>query len=406
MMLKLALFNIKGKKFKYSIMFLLLFITSIGIYASDILLQSMEKGLITTKEQIGADIIVVPEGFVSEVDDALFKGKACTLNFDRKWEYVLQDMEGVKNISSQLYIATLSGVECCDGEAQLIAVDFKNDFSICPWTKEDSIRNLSKDEIILGSAFDNEVGDFVNYYNKKFKVKYIMSETGAGYDKSLFISYEAAIEMIADEKNKNMFPFNKGEDLASMVLIQVDAGVDPMSLKSEIEKSYGAEGIAVYGVTTKINELLDKMMEFKMFGTILNVWVTVIVVIALFAVNAITTFQRKNEIGSMLTVGIEKRKIIYIFLLEYIVVSMAAIISSIFLINVFVYFFQNHIKNILELPFILIYGLDSLKIVLKLIVINILVLIGSVISSFYWIYKRSPSEMIKQFGNMSRTILK
>lgn len=398
MMVKLALFNIKGKKFKYTIMFLLLFITSIGIYASDMLLQSMEKGLNTTKEQIGADIIVVPEGFVSEVDDALFKGKACTLNFDRKWETILQDMEGVKNVSSQLYIATLNGAACCEGEAQLIAIDFKNDFTIYPWTEEDSIRKLSKDEIILGSSFDNEVGDSVTYYNKTFKVKSIMSETGAGYDKSMFISYDAAIDMISDKKNKNMFPFNKGEDTASMVLIQVDAGIDPMSLKTEIEKNYSSEDISVYGVTTKINELVEKMMEFKVFGTILNVWVTVIVVIALFAVNTITTFHRKNEIGSMLTVGIEKGKIISVFLLEYIVVSMVAIISSVFLISVLVYFFQNLIKNVLGLPFILVSGMDSLKIILKLIVINIVVLKGSVISSFYWIYKRSPSEMIKEVG--------
>lgn len=395
---KLAWLNIKGKKFKYTVIFALLFITSLAVYAGEVIQNSMKKGLEVTRNRIGADIIVVPDGFVSETEDALFKGKACTLNFKRDWESVLKDTEGVDKTSSQLYLASLSDSACCDGNVQLIAVDLSNDFSVGPWIEEHDIRTLKNDEIILGASFNKKAGDSVTYYNKKFRVLAVMEETGAGYDNCAFISYEAAREMAEDERNKNSFPFSADEDVTSMVLIQVEENEDPMLLKKNIEKEYGSEGIAVYSVTSKVSELAGELTKFEVFGTVMNVCLILLAGIALFAVFTITTFQRKNEIGSMLTVGINKRKIINIFLLEYVIVSGVALLSAIVLISVVTVFFQNAIKNLLEVPFILVQGSDSIGIILRLIAVHILVFICSVSSSFYWIYKKNPSDMIKEVG--------
>lgn len=396
--IKLAWLNIRGRKFKYIIMFLLLFVTSVGIYTSEVLQNSMRKGLEITQDRMGADIIVVPNGFVTETEDALFKGKACTLNFERSWETILREVEGVSKVSSQLYLASLSGGYCCDGEIQLIAIDLPNDFAVGPWIEKNHITNLEADEIILGASFDKEAGDYVTYYNKQFKVLAVLDQTGSGYDKSAFISYEAAIEMAGDERNKNSFQFSVDENVASMILIQVDENVDPMIIKSSIEKEYGTEDIAVYSVTSKVNELAEEVMEFQTFATIMNVWIIFLTSIALFSVHTITTFQRKNEIGSMLTVGVGKRKIIGIFLLEYVIVSVIALVSAIMIISIVTIFFQNWIKDFLGLPFILVQGTDSLRIILKLITVHLLVLICSVTCSFYWIYKKNPSDMIKEVG--------
>lgn len=394
--IKLAWLNIKGKQFKYTIMFLLIFLTSIGLYTGDVLLTSMKKGLEITQDRIGAEVIVVPDGFVSEAEDALFKGKACTLNFNRQWEAILQKTEDVSKVTSQLYLATLSGASCCDGEIQIIAIDLPNDFVVGPWIKENNITNLQDDEIIVGSSFKVKKGDYITYYNRKFKVIAVIDETGAGYDKSAFISYEAANIMASDESNRNTFPFQKNENVTSMIFLRITAGTDPMTVKSNIERQFGDEGIAVYSVTSKINEFSKKVMEFQTFGNIMNVWMILISTIALFAIHTITTFQRKNEVGSMLTVGIVKQRIIHIFLLEYILISVIAIVSAISTINVVMFFFQNEIKNLLELPFILIQMSDSFRIIAKLLGINVLIIIGSVLCSFYWIYMKNPAEMIKE----------
>lgn len=396
--LRLAWLNIRGKRFKYTIIFLLIFLTSIGIYTGDVLFTSMKKGLKITQDRIGADVIVVPDGFVSEAEDALFKGKACTLNFDRQWEAKLRKTEDVRKVTSQLYLATLAGASCCDGEIQLIAIDLPNDFVVGPWMKMNNITRLQDDEIILGSSFKVEKGEYITYYYRKFKVVAVLDETGAGYDKSAFISYEAANRMAFDERNKNTFPFRKNENVISMCFLRITEGKDPMKVKSNVEKQYGAEGIAAYSVTSKINEFSKKVLEFQRFGNIMNVWIVLISSIALFAIHTITTFQRKNEVGSMLTVGIGKRRMIYIFFLEYILVTCISIVSAICVINVGVFFFQSEIKNLLELPFILIQFTDSMRIIAKLFGMNALIIIWSVLWSFYWIYMKNPVDMIKEVG--------
>lgn len=396
--IKLAWLNIKGKKFKYAIMFILLFITSLGVYAGEVLQGSMEKGLKITGNRIGADIIVVPDGFVSQTEDALFKGKPCTLNFDRGWETALQQVEGVDKISSQLYIASLSDSSCCEAEIQLIAVDMDNDFAVGPWIEDHNITKLEADEIILGASFNKKVGDYVTYYNRRFKVLAVMEETGAGYDTCGFISYEAAGEMAADERNKSSFPFRAEDEVISMVMIKAEENADPMVLKNNIEKKYGTEGIAVYSVTSKVNELADNVAKFQIFGTVMNIWIIILAAIALFAIYTITTFQRKNEIGSMLTVGIGKGKITGIFLLEYIIVSFTALVLAVSIMSVILFFFRDAVKNLLEVPFILVQGADSLQIILKLAAVHVVVLVCAVPCSFYWIYKKAPSDMIKEVG--------
>ncbi len=394
--IKLALLNIKGKKFKYTILFLLIFLTSAGIYAGDVLFTSMRVGLDITKNRIGADVIVVPEGFVSEAEDALFKGKACSLNFNRQWETELQNVEGIDKITAQLYIATLSGVSCCDGDVQIIAFDQVNDFIVGPWIKNHHITTLKDDEIIVGSTFKVKKGDSVTYYNKRFKVIAVMDETGAGYDKSAFITYGAAYEMASDARNKNTFPFDKSKNVTSMIFLRVSDGTDPMIVKNDIEKKYREKGIAVYSITSKINEISDKLIEFQIFGNIMNLWIIIISAVSLFAIHTLTTFQRKNEVGSMLTVGVRKERIIGIFLLEFILVSLMAVISAISIIHVLMFFFQNEIKKLLELPFILINTANSIKVIVKLLFINAAIIICSVLGSFYWIYMKNPADMIKE----------
>ena len=349
-------------------------------------------------DRIGADVIVVPEGFVSDTEDALFKGKVCTIKFDTKWNDIISKENEVEKVCSQLYIASLNGASCCDGEVQLIAINLENDFVIGPWIKENNISSLDDDEIIVGASFKVKKGDYITYYNKEFKVISILDETGGGYDKSVFISYSAAKKMSEDKRNKITFPFHIDENASSMEFIKLKKGVDPEKFKIAFEKKYANQEISVYNESSKMEEFADRILEFQVFGKIMNIWIMLISGISLLAINTITTYHRKNEIGSMLTVGIEKKKIISIFFLEYIMITVIATLSSTILMGGFLYFFKEWIKGILNLPFVLVNGVTVLKIILNMSITNLLVLLCSVTISFFWIYKRNPADMIKEVG--------
>ena len=391
--IKVALSNIKFFKFKYIIIFLLIFITSISIFTSDILLKSINEGLEKSQDRLGADAIIVPSGYEDSVENTLFNGTPCTLTFDKKWEEKIKQIDGVKQTSSQLYLATLPEESCCDGEIQLIAIDPKNDFLISPWLSENNISDLKNDEIILGSNFKIPIGDTVTYYNKKFTVAAIMNQTGMGYDKSAFISFDAANEIV--KNNKTKFTFNNVNNTCSMIFVKAkDINADVM--KEMIKSRFGTNEINVYTTDKKINDFKNEVNNFKILGSIMNVIIIILSTIALFAINTITIIQRKNEIGSMLTVGITKNKIIKIYLTENLLISFISIIISILFTTLLMYLFNTSIQNILNIPFVLPSIIKLLLISLKLIIINILIIIVALSNGFKWIYKKSPSEMIKE----------
>ena len=126
---KLAIKNILYQKFRTSILLCLLLFSTIGIFGGSLLNHCMKDGLNTTIDRIGADIIVVPDKFVSDVEDALFQGKACTVNFDAAWKEKLGNVEGVSQTGTQLYMASLGTFDCCEGTVQMIAVDLNSDIT-------------------------------------------------------------------------------------------------------------------------------------------------------------------------------------------------------------------------------------------------------------------------------------
>lgn len=132
---QLAFKNLSYQRFKTVVIFLLLFIMTASLFFSKLLVASMDKGMQKTYERIGADLIVVPDKYVETIQNVLFEGKACTVNFSKEWVARLKKIEGVEKISYQLFIAALSS-GCCDDESQLIAIDPGTDFTVHPWLAE------------------------------------------------------------------------------------------------------------------------------------------------------------------------------------------------------------------------------------------------------------------------------
>lgn len=393
--LKLAWLNIKAKKFKYIIMFLLIMITSIGIYTSNLLATSLSDGLEKTKEKLGADLIIVPSEIDTNIEDALFEGIPCTLTFDSSFNERLSVLKGVDKLCSQLYIATLSGADCCDNSTQLIAFDIEKDFVVGPWISE-NISKLEDDEIVLGASHELEVGDTATYYNKKFKVVSILEQTGLGYDESAFITYGAAQEIVSNNQDK--FDFSDVNSVNSMIFINTTSDYSPRLLEKVITGQYGHLGIEPYSTTSKISSIAKDVTNFKTFGNVMNAMIILLTTIALFALITITTFQRKNEIGSMLTIGVSKTRIILIFILEYLIVSTTAILVSLIGIETVFLLFKVKIDMLFNLPFVLPSIKEIILLIIKLISINLFIMISSITFPFYWIHKKSPAEMIKEVG--------
>src|SRR5574344_1534100 len=106
----------KNSSFVLIALFMLLTATD---FLNSLLTESMSEGLQRTKKQIGADVIVVPESYVSAVSNALFMRTTSTDNFRSNFTTKINALPGVKKVSAQSFIASL-GADCCDNQIQLV----------------------------------------------------------------------------------------------------------------------------------------------------------------------------------------------------------------------------------------------------------------------------------------------
>ena len=87
--------------------------------------------------RLGADIMIVPEGYDPHIDAVLFAGTPSTFYLP---EYAIEELNNIKedvgiaSMSAQTFLATLRA-SCCSYPVQLVGIDYETDFIVKPWLK-------------------------------------------------------------------------------------------------------------------------------------------------------------------------------------------------------------------------------------------------------------------------------
>ncbi|HEX3077185.1 MAG TPA: ABC transporter permease [Lachnospiraceae bacterium] len=391
----IALKNLKHQSLRSMIVFILLVVTTIALFLGDFLTESMREGIAITSERIGADIIVVPSTFVSSIEDSLFQGKPCTVNFEKEWLGKIGSIKGVKRVSSQLYISSLSS-ECCDSSMQLIALDMDADFTVAPWLSKGGVKSLKEDEIILGSNMKKGIGDKVKYFGRKFTVVNVLEETGMGYDSCAFISYEAAYQVAKDPIYQNVLPFRSSDQVISMVLLDVEDGYDLSEVKKNIEEKYKGSDITVYSTSDLLTKFSDSLENIVIYGNLLRFLFLLLSIVSLYAIFSITTHIRRHEFGSMLSVGVTFRSIIGMLIWEMIYIVIAASVVGIGIVCGIIIPFHAELKSLFTIPYLLPDTVTLLIMSSKTLGINILVCGAASFHTLWKLGKMEPAKLIRE----------
>jgi len=392
---QIAFKNLKYQYFRTIILFILLVVTTVALFLGDFITESMSEGITKTAERIGADIIVVPDTFVSSVENALFLGKPCTVNFDSAWLDKIAAVDGVEKVSSQLYLSSLSS-ECCDNPMQLIAFDINSDFTVAPWLSKDGISTLGENEIILGSNMKKQVGDAVKYFGRKFTVVDILEEAGMGYDSCAFISYDAAYQIANDPIYKYLLPLGSDGQVISMVLLDIQEGYDLSQVKSNIEAKYGEDDITVFSTNELLNKFSDSLNNIKTYGNLIKGLFLLLSATSLYAIFSMSVDLRRHEFGSMLSIGVSRKQIIQILVCEMFYVVVFASLFGIAIVCGIIIPFHAQLKNMFTIPYLL----PSAKIIITLsvrtFIVNVFVCGIASFHSFWKFRKLEVAELIKE----------
>lgn len=343
--------NIKNKPVRAFLLSALTAILCFILFLSSFLIYSLKNGMSSLSDRIGADIIVVPEGYDSNITGAILRGEPNTFFFEKEvWERI-KGIDGVKQATPQLYLATLSA-GCCSFPIQVIGYDEASDFLVKPWLQSQVSFPLGKSEVIVGANIVGDVHSQVKFFNQEFKIKGRLAKTGMGFDNTVFMSFDEVIRLAKEYHKILDLPKENQENLISSVMIKTDKAFDTKAVKAAIDKEFKGEG--VYSLLSKsmMNEIgkhADTMLSF-IYVLMVLVWLLVFAVFTL--VYSISIRERKREIASLRIIGATRKKVKGIILLEVFLINLRGVIIGSVLSLATSLLFSRAFSQAVKMPFL------------------------------------------------------
>ena len=349
--IELATLNITRKPFRTASLVALTAVLAFSLFCGSFLVKSLNGGMASLANRLGADIIVVPQGYDSKIESALLRGEPNSFYFKSEVTERVKKIEGVELASPQLFIATLSA-GCCSFPLQVIGIDFDSDFTIKPWLQKQIRLPLTDNQIVVGSNIIGTTQSEVKFFNQPFVITGRLAKTGMGFDNSVFMTIENAKRLAKEYERIMEHPVAQDEDLISSVMVRIAPNADAKAVAQRILKAF--EGEQIY-------PLVSKRMMSNVSASITNLNVYIYVLLALLwllsfivlAVSFSSIFhERKEEFGMLRVIGSTKRKLARLAAAEAGIISALGACAGTVLAVLIVALFQQAIIAGLNMPFL------------------------------------------------------
>ena len=349
--IELAKQNLKRKPFRTVSLIVLTAVLAFSLFAGSFLVKSLNGGMQSLSNRLGADIIVVPQGYDSKIESALLRGEPNSFYFKSEVVERLKKIEGVDLDSPQLFIATLSA-GCCSFPLQVIGIDFDSDFNIKPWLERQIRLPLTDNQIVVGSNIVGDTQSQVKFFNQPFVITGRLAKTGMGFDNSVFMTIENAKRLAKEYERIMEHPVAQDEDLISSVMVRIKPNADVKTVAKRILAEF--EGEQIY-------PLISKRMMTNISASIANLNVYIYVLLALLwllsfivlAVSFSSIFhERKEEFGMLRIIGGTKKKLAQLASAEAFIISASGAGIGTVLSCLIVLLFNQAIIAGLKMPFL------------------------------------------------------
>ena len=321
------------------------------LFGSFIIASSLKSGLSGMKERVGADLMIVPEGYERGFENVLLFGEPSFFYMDRSIEDQLRAIEGIEAVTSQFYLASASE-SCCDFPVQIIGFEPESDFLITPWVEKSSGagKGAPSGALFCGNNVHDQKGQ-VTFYSKKHQVTARLSKSGSGMDNAVFADFDTVRGIYDDARAKGFSFWSDGnaEQKVSAVFIRLGQGVSKEKIVREIKKAAGEVQIIQQG--RFIKTLAEKASSFTFFLYVMCILFLIVTVIALALVFSLIFYERRREFSILRSLGASRVHISGIILWEALILGGGGAVCGVFISSVIILPFNYLISQKLGLPF-------------------------------------------------------
>ncbi len=326
-------------------------VVSCTLFAATLFLKSTQNALRLGTYRLGADILVVPEEAEKSARAALLSGEPTQFLMERDVLEKVKRVEGVKSATPQLFIKPTSFSCCYNVDVFLVAFEPQTDFTVKPWLEKHMTRPLGANETITGREIPVIVGDSIRFFGSAFRVAGTMDPTGMDFfDRSAFMTMEAAYKMAQDSRTKAIRAIDLGKDRISTVLVQVaeDFTPDRVAIKVEHEVG-GVKAIVSDTVISTVRKQLSGLIQAIIVISVV-LWLIVLLIMG-FAFYMIVN-ERRRELGLLRAMGANKRHIASMILGEASLLSVGGGTIGVVLGFALLMSFKNLMLHHLKLPYL------------------------------------------------------
>ena len=378
--------NLRNRPFRSMAMIFAFAIISSTFFSSQYLMSGAQQSLDAGISRMGADILVVPEEYAHAGQTVLLTGEPTTFFLDGSIVEEIARIPGVAKVSPQIYIATLHA-SCCAAPVQIIAIDPERDFTISAWLRENPGITLGKDDMIIGTNINQDIGKDLMFYGHTFYVVGQLEQTGMGIDNSVFIRFEDAYVMAEESEEKAVKKLTIPEGMVSLVLLRVDPGSSSERVAAEIERQVpGTKTILPDGLLNAVSGQLGAVTRL-LYGSTIAVAVVSIPLLGLLT--AMVANERRREVSILRALGAKHSFVAGLMLAESFSLAMIGGVLGIGVAVGILVAYQDLISITLSIPFLI----PSLLTILAQACDALILLVGIAgVSSLYPVYRITRSE--------------
>ncbi|CAN5866541.1 FtsX-like permease family protein [soil metagenome] len=197
LLLGLALQNLGRRKARSSLLIAAVALGSGVVFTGAILMRSIDRSMEVGFTRMGADMMVVPEGALTNITAALLVVEPTALVLDGDALAKLP-LTSLGRIAAQKIVRVEhSGIGSHHESADLIGFEPARDFTVQPWLVEKLNRPLRDGDVILGAGRDGTLGAELLIFGKPHTVYGRLGRTGVGtHERGVFMSF-ATLEALA-----------------------------------------------------------------------------------------------------------------------------------------------------------------------------------------------------------------
>ena len=319
---EIAFKNIQNKSVRSASLIILTAILTLVLFLSSFLILSLRNGMHSLANRMGADIIVVPEGYDSKIRGAILRGEPNTFFLDKSVVEKIRKIDGVEIATPQLFIATLSA-GCCSFPIQVIGFDSDTDFVVKPWLATQAKLPLEKGEVLVGHNIVGDMHEHVKFFNQEFIIRGRLAKTGMGFDNTVFVNFEEARRLAKEYEKILKLEDKDHENMISCVMIKVDNSVDPVEIQNNIRNEFAGQGVYPLLSQSMMNEVSTSTQDMIKYVYILIALVWLLVFLVLTLVYSITIKERKREFATLRILGASKKHLRRIILSEIFTINIS-----------------------------------------------------------------------------------